>query len=87
MKNGKAVGQSGVVSEMLKAAGKADIDVIIDLVNHMIVKGVISSAWEVSAIVNCCKWKSLKLTDQTLGMAEKMIKKLIRKQVDIDEMR
>ena len=55
MKNGKAVGQSGVVSEMLKAAGKADIDVIIDLVSHMIVKGVISSAWEVSAIVNCCK--------------------------------
>ena len=55
MKNGKAVRQSGVVSEMLKAAGKADIDVIIDLVNHMIVKGVISSAWEVSAIVNCCK--------------------------------
>ena len=41
MKNEKAAGSSGVVSEMLKAAGEAGVDMIPDLVNQIIVEGVV----------------------------------------------
>ena len=59
---------------MLKALGEADIDMITDLVTHVVVEGVIPVEWEISAIENCYKWKGkslervnyreLKLTDQ-----------------------
>ena len=41
IKNGKAAGSSGVVSQMEKAAEEAGIDIITDLVNQTIVEGVI----------------------------------------------
>ena len=52
MKNGKAAGPSGVVSEMVKAAGKAGVDMITDLVNQIIV-GYFPPEQELSNIVNC----------------------------------
>ena len=41
MKNGKVTGSLGLVSEMVKAAGEAGNDMITDLVNQIIVEGVI----------------------------------------------
>ena len=41
MENEKPQGPSGVVSEMVKAAGEAGVDMITDLVNLIIVVGVI----------------------------------------------
>ena len=38
MKNGKDVGQSGVVSEMVKVAGEAGVDMIKKLVNQITLK-------------------------------------------------
>ena len=35
-KNGKAAGQSRVVSEMVRAAGEAGVDMITDLVNQIV---------------------------------------------------
>ena len=53
MKNGKAVGLSVVVSEMVKAAGEVEVNMITDLVNQIIVEGFIQAEWELSTVVNC----------------------------------
>ena len=53
MKNGKAVGLSGVVSEMVKAAGEVEVNMITDLVNQIIVEGFIPAEWGLSTVVNC----------------------------------
>ena len=84
------------MSEMVKAAGEAGVDMIIDLVNHIIVEGVIPPEWELRSIVNYHKGKcdslerghfrGLKLADQILEIAKKIVKKLIKQQVAIDEM-
>ena len=73
MKNGKAAGPSDVVSEIVKTAGEAGVDMIKDLVNQIIVEGSIPAEWEPSTIVNCYKekanslergnYKGLKLAD------------------------
>ena len=42
MKNGKAVGPSGVVSEMVRAAQKAGVCIITGPVNQIIVEQAIS---------------------------------------------
>ena len=53
MKNGKAAGPSGIVSEMVKAAEEDSVDMISDLINQ----GVIPADWELSTIINCYKGK------------------------------
>ena len=52
MNSGKAARLLGLVSEMVRAAGETGIDMIIDLVNHFIVR-VIPREWELSVTVNC----------------------------------
>ena len=52
LRNGKAAGPSGVVSEMARTGGEAVVDMITDLVNPTIV-GVIPAEWELNTIVNC----------------------------------
>ena len=41
MKNGEAAGPTGVVSEIVKTAVEAWVDMIIDLLNQSVVEGVI----------------------------------------------
>ena len=79
---------------MVKAAGEAEVDMMSDLVNLVIV-GVIPAEWEIGTIVNSCTgmWgtlergnhRGLKLTDHILELVERVIEKLIRQQVDINE--
>lgn len=57
IKNEKAVGPSGVISEMVKAAGKAGVDMIIDLVNQITVRRVTPAEWTLVTFVNCFKGK------------------------------
>ena len=57
MKNGKIAVPSGVVSDMVKAAGEAGVDMIMDQVNKIIVEGVIPAEWELNNIVNCYEGK------------------------------
>ena len=47
---------------MVKAAGEAGVIMIADLVNCIIVKGVIPAEWELNTTVNCNKGK-----DNSLG--------------------
>ena len=49
IKNGKAIELSCVVSEMVKAAGEAGIDLISDLVHQIIVEGVVEE-WELALL-------------------------------------
>ena len=80
---------------MIKSEREAGIDMITELANH-IVGGALLVEWEVSIIVNCYKGKrealerskhrELKLTDQVLKIAEKVIEKMMRQQLGIDEM-
>ena len=42
-KNGKAAARSGLVSEMVKAAGEAEVHIITDLVNQIVLEGFISA--------------------------------------------
>ena len=53
----KAAGHSSLVSEMVKTKGEAWVDMITDLVNQILVKGVIPAERELSTIVNCLKGK------------------------------
>ena len=51
MKNGKAAAPYGVVSEMVKTAGEAGVDMITDPLYQIIVGGV-PAEWELCTIVN-----------------------------------
>ena len=60
MKNGKDVGQSGVVSEMVKAAGEAGVDMIRDLVNQITLYFYISN-WNQASALKFSRLLGLKL--------------------------
>ena len=50
--SGKAAGPPGVVSEMIKAPGGADVELIRDLINAIIAQNCIPSDWQYSYILN-----------------------------------
>ena len=87
-KTGKAAGPSGIVAEMLKASG--------DLANDMVRNGVIPSEWEGSFIINIYKgkgdalergnYRGLKLLDHVMKGIERVIEKIIRERISIDDM-
>ena len=96
MKNGKAAGMSDIVAEMVKASGDTGIELITSLANHIMKDGVIPQDWQSSVIVNCFKgkgdalgrgnYRGLKLVDQVMKVIERVIDKLLRERIDIDEM-
>ncbi len=96
MKSNKAAGPSGVVAEMLKAAGDSGVYVVTQLVNSIISSGNVPQDWNESFVVNCYKgkgdaldrgnYRGLKLLDQVMKVLERVVEKLIRDMVDIDEM-
>ena len=69
---------------------------ITDLLNQIVRDGVVPADWELSTIVNSYKgkgdalergnYRGLKRTDQVLKVMERVVEKLIRQKVDIDEM-
>ena len=96
MKIGKAPGPSGIVAEMLKASGEDGIDIITHLVNAIIKEDVIPMDWEESYIINLFKgkgdgllrgnYRGLKLLEQVMKVMERILEKLIRDKINIDEM-
>ena len=62
MKNGKAAGPSGWVSEIVKAAEEVRVVTITG-----IVKGIISAEWELSSIVHCYEEKEFALERKLYG--------------------
>ena len=96
MKNGKAAGMSDIVAEMVKASGDTGIELITSLANQIMKDGVIPQDWQSSVIVNCFKgkgdalergnYRGLKLVDQVMKVIGRVIDKLLRERIDIDEM-
>ena len=89
-------GPSGIVPEMLKASGDTGARLVVDLANDMVRNGVIPSDWEDSFIINIYKgkgdalergnYRGLKLLDHVMKGMERVIEKIIRERISIDDM-
>ena len=96
MKNGKAAGPSGIVSQMLKASDDTGVRLVTDLANDMIRNGTIPSDWENSIIINIYKgkgdalirgnYRGFKLLDHAMKGIERVMEKIIRERVFTDDM-
>ena len=95
MKAGKAPGPSGIVVEMIRAAGDMGTSMICDLVAATICHGKVPSDWEQSFIVCLYKgkgnamergrYRGLKPTEQVMKVLERIVDNLIRQLVSIDD--
>ena len=95
MKAGKAPGPSGIVVEMIRAAGDMGASMICDLAVAIIRDGKVPSDWEQSFIVCLYKgkgdplergnYRGLKLTEQVLKILERIVDGLIRQLVSIGD--
>ena len=96
MKQGKAADLSGVISEMLKAAGEEGLEKLRLLAEKVFSSGKIPKDWEESHILNLYKgkgealdrgnYRGLKLTDQVMKLLERVLDSSIGKMVNIDDM-
>ena len=95
MKSGKAAGPSGIVVEMIKAAGDTGATMIRDLATAIIHDGKVPTDWEESFVVCLYKgkgdaldrgnYRDLKLTKQAMKILERIVDGLIRQVVSIDD--
>ena len=95
MKSGKVAGPSGIVVEMIKAAGDTGATMIRDLATAIIHDGKVPTDWEESFIVCLYKgkgdaldrgnYRGLKLTEQAMKILERIVDGLIRQVVSIDD--
>ena len=96
MKGGKAAGPSGIIAEMLKAAGEEGIEIVRELVEAVFSSGVIPEDWKESYILNLYKgkgdalergnYRGLKLTDQVMKLLERVLDSFVREMVDFRSM-
>ena len=96
MKCGKVAGPSGIVAEILKAAGEEGVELARQLTEAVFSFGKTSSDWEESFIQNLYKGKAealdrgnnrgLKLTDQVMKLLEWVLDFYNCDMVNIDEM-
>ena len=92
-KAGKASGPSGIVVEMIRAAGDMGASMIRDLTVAIIRDGKVPSDWEQNFIVYKGKgdalergnYHGLKLTEQVMKILERIVDGLIRQLVSIDD--
>ena len=95
MKAGNAPDPSGIVMEMIRAAGDMGASIIRDLAAAIICDGKVPSDWEQSFIVCLYKgkgdalergnYRGLKLTEQVMKVLERIVDGLIRQVVSIDD--
>ena len=95
MKASKAPGPSGLVVEMIRAAGDMGASMIRDLAVAIIRDGKVPSDWEQSFIVCLYKgkgdalergnYRGLKLTEKVMNFLERIVDSLIRQLVSIDD--
>ena len=95
MKPGKAPGPSGIVVEMIRAAGDMGASMIRDLAVAIIRDGKVPSDWEQSFIVCLYKgkgdtlergnYRGLQLTEQVMKILERIVDGLIRQLVSIND--
>ena len=85
MKVGKAAGPSGVVAEMLKAAGGTGVKWVTDLCNAIVSEGKIPEDWRKSLLIpvykgkgdvlECGSYRGIKLLDHVMKVFERVIEK------------
>ena len=95
MKAGKAPGPSGIVVEMIRAAGDMGASMIRDLAAAILLDGKVPSVWDQSFIVCLCKgkggalergnYRGLKLTEQVMKVLERIVDGFIRQEVSIHD--
>ena len=95
MKSGKAADPSGIVVEMIKAAGDTGTTMIRDLATGIIHDDKVPTDWEENFIVCLYKGKDdaldrgnyggLKLIEQAMKILERIVDGLIRQVVSIDD--
>ena len=96
MKSEKAAGPTGVVSEMLKAAGDGGVRWMTDLCNAVVKEGKIPDDWCKSWMVSiykgkgdaleCGSYRGVKLLEHAMKVFERVMEKRLRGMVDIDDM-
>ena len=96
MKDGKAAGPSGMVAEMLKAAGDVGVQWMTDLCNSVISEGHIPEDWTKSILVPlfkgkgdplaCGSYRAIKLLEHGMKLLERVLERRVRSQVEVDEM-
>ena len=96
MKSSKSAGPSGIVPEMLKAAGSKGIDFLHELIKSVVKHGKIPEDWEMSFILNIYKgkgdalnrgnYRGLKLTKHVMKVMERIVNGMIREMIAIDKM-
>ena len=96
MKLGKAWGPSGVVADMLKAAGDEGTRWMTELCNAVVRNGEIPKDWSRSWLVNiykgkgdalaCGSYRGIKLIEHAMKVLERVIERRVRNIVKIDSM-
>src|SRR5207245_3229491 len=97
MKSGKASGPSGVVTEMLKAAGEIVIEWMTDLFNAVVREGKVPADWCKSWMISiykgkgdameCGSYRGIKLLEHAMKVFERVIEARVRDKIDkIDNM-
>jgi hypothetical protein len=96
MKSNKAAGPSGVVADMVKAAGGAGARWVLDVCNSVVKEGKIPADWTKSWMVNvykgkgdaleCGSYRGIKLLEHVMKILERIIEDRVRKIVKIDDM-
>ena len=96
MKNGKAAGGSGIVAEMLKAAGDAGVRMMNSLTNSFVKEGRVPDDWLRSVLINIFKgkgdalvrgnYRGIKLQEQVMKAVECVMDSLLRGSVTVDSM-
>ena len=96
MKYGKAAGPSGIIAEMLKAAGEEGVELVRKPAEAIFSSGMIPVDWEENFILMLHKGEGealdhgnchgLKLTDQVMKLLEPVLDSYICQMVNIDEM-
>ena len=92
----KATGPSGIIIDMLKAAGNDGIVFLRELITSVMINGKIPEDWEMSFILSLYKgkgdaldrgsYRGVILTEHVIKGMEKIMDEMIRAMIDIDEM-
>ena len=92
----KTAGPSGIIIDMLKAAGNDGIVFLGELITSVMMNGKIPNDWEMSFILSLYmgsgdaldrgSYRGFKLTEHVMKVMEKIVDEIIRAMIDIDEM-
>jgi hypothetical protein len=96
MKTGKAAGQSGLQTEMIRALGHNGLSWITDIFNRVWREGQMPKDWQVGIIVpvykgkgdpmECNSYRPIKLLEHAMKVMERVMEKRLRAILNIDAM-